>query len=89
MARTTTRAQMIAGMMLEELRVILDHLPEWSPVVVDDRDESQLMKDPDYMRAGNIVSALLVREIKKNEARLQGSYAGTLDAINDITMTEA
>ena len=89
MARTTTRAQMIAGMMLEELRVILDHLPEWSPVVVDDKDESQLMKDPDYMRAGNIVSALLIREINKNEARLQGSYAGTLGEIDEITMTEA
>ena len=89
MARTTTRAQMIIGMMLTDLDCLIGNYDELSPVSVGDRNYEQLNNDADYMHALNIVSCLLKREIKKNEARLQGSYAGTLDDINEITMTEA
>lgn len=76
-------------MFLEELDCILGNLEEWTPYTTGDRTYSELMKDADYMRAKDVVSCLLKREIKKNEARTQGSYAGTLDDINDITMAEA
>ena len=82
MARTTTRAQMLIGMMLEELDCIIGNFEEWTPATVNDRDYSALKNDGEYMRAIDVVSCLLKREIKKNEARQYGAFAGTIDDID-------
>jgi len=82
MARTTTRAQMLIGMMLEELKCILGNFEEWTPCTVNDRSYGKLMEYADYMLAKSVVESLLKREITKNMARQNGAWAGSMDVID-------
>ena len=87
MARTNTRTQMIAGLLLNDLSCLLGNIEDICPGTVSDREWDVLRNDEDYMKAISIVQNMLQREMTKNHARLEGAKSEDLAEIDDLCTT--
>ena len=89
MARTNTRTQMIAGLLLNEVKSLLLNIEDVCPAAHDDRSWDVLRNDVDYQNAKDLVIDALIREMRKTRGRAEGSNCYSLNEIDEITMTEA
>lgn len=82
MARTTTRTQMIIGLMLESATSAIANIEEMDPSRVSFKDYYYSHNDPEFVKAQEIAIAEIERMIAKNQNRIIGSQSESIEEID-------
>lgn len=72
MARTNARTQQMIGVLLDQLSLYVEQF-HWHVENLEHRFPLDVDEDPDFIKAAQIVSNMLNREITKSDDRIKGA----------------
>jgi hypothetical protein len=74
--------------MLRVAHTNAENMESHHPYTVDDRSWEEMEHDADYQKAKEIILNLLQRELEKNDLRILGSDALSLDELERLELEE-